>query len=132
MPAEVRREGWPQLVSHALTSTYRTPTEGDPLKENLEDTRPPDEEAREVNLLCLLQRVWTYSFTTKADLARAYADEIAEAASRGFITTAVVPGRPIHGRLWKVTPTGLQHLWANAQAIADEEVRNYVASFCEQ
>lgn len=99
------------------------------MKENLEDTRPPDEAAREVNLLCLLQRVWTYAFTTKSDLARAYADEIAEASSRGFLTTAVVPGRSIHGRLWKVTPTGLAYLFANANTIADEEVANYVESF---
>lgn len=102
------------------------------MKEYLEDNRPPDEAAREVNLLCCLQRVWTYGFTTKSDLARAYADEIAEAASRGFVTTAVVPGRPIHGRLWKVTPTGLTYLFANSAVIADEEVRNYVTSFCEQ
>lgn len=95
------------------------------------DKRPPGAEAREVNLLCLLQRVWTYAFTTKSDLARAYADEIAEGASRGFLTTEVVPRRPIHGRLWKVTPTGLEYLFEHAGRIADEEVANYVESFCE-
>jgi hypothetical protein len=102
------------------------------LKDNIEDLRPPDEAAREANLLRLLQRVWTYSFTTKSDLAREWADEIAEGASRGFLTTAVVPGRPIHGRLWKVTAQGLTHLFAQADAIADEEVRNYAQSFCQE
>jgi hypothetical protein len=97
---------------------------------DIEDSRPPSEKERETNLLCLLQRVWTYAFTTKSDLARAYADEIAEGASRGFLTTSVVPGRPIHGRLWKVTPSGLQHLFDNAGTIADEEVANYVESYC--
>lgn len=100
------------------------------MKDNLADTRPAHAEDREVNLLCLLQRVWTYAFTTKSDLARAYADEIAEAASRGFLTTSVVPNRDIHGRLWKVTPCGLAHLYENAGMIADEEVANYVQSFC--
>lgn len=94
------------------------------------DTRPPGAEAREINLLCLLQRVWTFQFTTKSDLARAYADEIAEASSRRFLTTAIVPGRPIHGRLWKITPEGLSHLFANASMIAEEEVTNYVESYC--
>lgn len=102
------------------------------MKENLEDTRPAQAEDREVTLLCLLQRVWTYAFTTKSDLARAYADEIAEAASRGFLTTSVVPGRDIHGRLWKLTPGGLQYLYDHAGSIADEEVANYVESFCDR
>lgn len=95
----------------------------------LTDPRPPDQESRDALLLVLLQRVWTYSITTKADLSRAYADEIAEGASRGFLTTEVVPGRMIHGRLWKLTPTGTTFLFDNAHVIADEEVANYVESF---
>lgn len=99
---------------------------------DITDNRPPGVEAREVNLLCLLQRVWTFAFTTKSDLARAYADEIAEGSSRGFLTTTIVAGRPIHGRLWKVTPSGLAYLWANATLIAEEEVANYVESYCDR
>jgi hypothetical protein len=96
----------------------------------IEDTRPPEQSAREVSLLCLLQRVWTYSITTKSDYARHYADEIAEASSRGFLTTLVVPGRPIHGRLWKMTPAGVDYLFAFAGTIADEEVTNYAQAYC--
>ncbi|MFZ3194101.1 MAG: hypothetical protein WA154_12965 [Moraxellaceae bacterium] len=95
------------------------------------DERPPTEQAREYNLLCLLQRVWTYAQTTKSDLTRVYADEIAEGSSRGFLTTQVVPGRGIYGRLWKITPTGLQWLYDNAERIAEEEVANYVESFVQ-
>lgn len=95
-----------------------------------QDTRPVGEE-RERRLLCLLQRAWTYSFTTKADYARLFADEIAEATSRSFMTTIVIPGRELHGRLWKITPEGLAYLWANAAAIADEEVANYVEEYTE-
>jgi hypothetical protein len=98
---------------------------------DIEDTRPASADAREVTLLCLLQRVWTYAVTTKSDLARAYADEIAEATSRGFLTTVIVPGQRYHGRLWKITPGGLSFLWAKAALIAEEEVANYVESFCE-
>lgn len=82
-------------------------------------------------MLTLLQRVWVYSITTKSDIAREYADEIAEAASRKFVTTEIVPGRNIHGRLWKLTPEGTDFLFAHAHVIADEEVANYVASFVE-
>lgn len=96
----------------------------------IEDPRPPVLEDREVRLLQLLQRVWTYAITTKSDYAREYADEIAEAASRGFLTTAVVPGRAIHGRLWKVTPQGLSHLYDRASLIADQEVSKYAEAYC--
>lgn len=99
---------------------------------NIVDERPPDEGGRDYDLLCLLQRVWTYAFTTKSDLARVYADEIAEGSSRGFLTTSVVPSREIYGRLWKVTPTGLTWLYDNAHRIAEEEVTNYVESFIER
>lgn len=96
------------------------------------DPRPPDEDGRERLLLCLLQRVWTFSFTTKSDIARDYADEIAEGASRGFLTTQVVPSRTTYGRLWKVTPEGLAFLFQEAWHIADQEVSNYVESYVQQ
>lgn len=99
---------------------------------SISDNRPSAEEGRLQTLLVLLQRVWTYPITTKADLSREYADEIAEASSLGFLTTAIIPGRALHGRLWKMTPEGLLYLFENANVIADDEVANYVASFCEQ
>lgn len=96
---------------------------------SIADTRPPGEEEREHELLCVLQRVWTFSFTTKSDFARDHQDALAEASSRGFMTTLVVPGRTVHGRLWKITPEGLAHLYANAGTIADKEVTNYVEGY---
>lgn len=80
----------------------------------VEDPRPFDETARTLELCQVLSRLWTYSVTTKSDEARLYADEIAEAASRGFITTAVAPHGSLYGRLWKLTPSGLSFLFANA------------------
>lgn len=80
----------------------------------IEDPRPFDEEERSLELCQVLARLWTYSVTTKSDEARIYADEIAEAASRGFITTAVAPHGTLYGRLWKLTPSGLSFLFAKA------------------
>ena len=80
----------------------------------IDDPRPFDEAARTADLAQVLSRLWTYSVTTKSDEARIYADEIAEASSRGFITTAVAPHGTLFGRLWKLTPTGLSFLFDNA------------------
>lgn len=96
----------------------------------IEDPRPPERDAREARLLQLLQRVWTFAITTKSDYSREYADEIAEAASRGFVTTAVVPGRDLFGRLWKITPAGCSFLYEQADRIADQEVVNYAEAYC--
>jgi hypothetical protein len=82
------------------------------------NTRAADDHA---DLLRLLQRVHSYSITTKCDLAREYADEIAAAASRGFISVLVVPGGSIYGRRWKVTTLGLAYLQHEARAILEEE-----------
>ena len=99
------------------------------------DTRPSDNEERECRLLALLQRVWTFAITTKSDYARDYADEIAQAASAGFITTQVPPGydqpAQYYGRLWKVTPDGLNFLYENASRIAAQEVAQYEADYVE-
>lgn len=84
------------------------------------------------SLLSLLQRVWTYPITTKSDVARECADEIAQAASHGYITTVIVPTHTLTGRIWKITPDGLAYLYANAAIIATDEVENYVASFCAE
>lgn len=92
----------------------------------LADERSPEEIAREVNLLKLLQRVWAYAITTKSDLARDYADEIAEGSSRGFLTTQVAYGRFVYGRRWKLTVTGNRWLEAHVGTIADDEVENFL------
>lgn len=88
----------------------------------VEDPRPFDQAARTLELCQVLSRLWTYSMTTKSDEARLYADEIAEAASRGFITTAVAPHGSLYGRLWKLTPQGLLFLFANAGDPAATEI----------
>lgn len=93
------------------------------------DTRPPERVGRDEALVSVLQEVWTYERTTRGDLARVNADDIAEAASRGFVTTAIIPHGQVYGRLWKVTPEGLAFLYANANALNQEEVR-YVEAHC--
>lgn len=105
------------------------------------DTRPPAMEDRERRLLGLLQRVWTYAITTKSDYAREYADEIAQASSAGFLTTQVAPGyvsdegeilmAVAYGRLWKITPTGLQFLYDQGDQIAADEVAQYIEGYVE-
>lgn len=62
-------------------------------------------------LLEVLYRVWSGQITTKSDLARHYADEVAEAASRGWITTEII--RPVfsdYGRQWRITASGVTAL----------------------
>lgn len=80
-----------------------------------------------VPLLSLLQHIHTYAFTTKANLTRDHADVVAEASSRGFITTEVVPGSAFYGRLWKITPRGLYHLVSGAHLIQAQELAAYLA-----
>ena len=77
----------------------------------------------------MLHRLWTYALTTKANEVREYADEVAEAASRGFITTSIVPQGTIFGRLWKLTPEGLVFLFDHATDVASEEYR-YAETHC--
>jgi len=96
---------------------------------DLTDARPPEPGERDGTIVRLLQRLWSYSFTTKADEARNYADEIAEAASRGLITTEVVPGGCLYGRLWKLTPEGLRFLYQHSDILAEEEAA-YVEHYC--
>lgn len=98
---------------------------------NIVDTRPPTLDERELTLLVLLQRVWTYGFTTKSDYARVYADEISEAASRGYLTTEVIPGCGVFGRIWKLTPAGTLFLFANGHRISEKEVHAYVEEYVQ-
>lgn len=78
----------------------------------------------------MLQRVWTYPLTTKSDDARAFADEIIEAAHRQLITTQVVPGGPLYGRILKLTSKGVTLLETNAHLLSDEEV-SYARTYCK-
>ena len=96
---------------------------------SLEDARPPDHGERERALVHVLHRLWTYSLTTKSNEVRDYADEIAEAASRQLITTAVVPKGNVYGRLWKLTALGTTFLYDHATEVADEEAR-YAEAHC--
>ena len=56
-----------------------------------------------------MHALWMHPEKTKSDFARRYADLIATAASRRLITNAVTAGH--HGRVWRVTPAGLSHVW---------------------
>lgn len=96
---------------------------------NIEDSRGSDLAARRLALLVVLQHIHSYSFTTKGDVARQWADEIAEAASRGFLTTAVTPGSELYGRLWKLTPEGTAFLFAHGPELKAEELR-YAQAYC--
>jgi hypothetical protein len=78
-------------------------------------------------LLTLLQHVHTYPTAIQSDLAREYAQEVAEAASRGMITTAIVPGELQYGRVWKITISGLRYLYAGSVLIAPQELAAYNA-----
>jgi hypothetical protein len=97
----------------------------------IEDTRPAATQDREAALVHLLQRVWTYQMTTKSDDARCFADEIVEAAHRQLLTTQVVPGGRLYGRLLKLTSLGVTHLEANATLLSEEET-TYAATYCRK
>lgn len=93
------------------------------------DPRPAAKQEREAELVHLLQRIWTYSVTTKSDDARSYADALIEAAHRQLLTTQVVPGGQLYGRLLKLTALGVAHLEANAHLLSDEET-DYATQYC--
>lgn len=95
----------------------------------IEDHRPGEPSLRDAALAHLLLRVWCYPVTTKCDDARAWADEIAEGASRAFLTTLIIPHGRIYGRIWKITPDGLSFLFAHADLLTSEEVQ-YVEGYC--
>jgi hypothetical protein len=96
---------------------------------SLEDHRSADYAEREAVLVRVLHRLWTYSLTTKSNECREFADEVAEAASRQLITTAVVPAGSTYGRLWKLTPQGVAYLFDHAALVADEEA-HYAQDYC--
>jgi len=86
-----------------------------------------DDPALSPALLSVLQHIHTYTWTLQSDDSRKYAFEVAVAAYNGYISTEVLPGYPVHGRVWKITTTGLAHLTANAHIIADEELSRFMA-----
>jgi hypothetical protein len=93
----------------------------------IKDPRPAEPAERFLKVLTVLQRIWTYAITTKSDYSREYADELAEAASRGFVTTEITPGSNLYGRLWKITALGLSYLARNSHSISDQEEQAYEA-----
>lgn len=62
----------------------------------------------DASLDLVLGQAWAGGFSTKSDFARANADAVAEAASRGFITS--VNERGEFGRWWRITKPGLHVL----------------------
>lgn len=59
----------------------------------------------------MLDRAWRSGFKTKSNLAKSAADIVAFAASDGLITTKVAGG--VFGTVWRITPSGVRHLWAH-------------------
>lgn len=80
--------------------------------------------------------MWTYAITTRSNRAREYAEELAEAASRGFVTTMVAVPAPgdqvVYGRLWKLTAWGYNHLMAHGHKIGAMETQEYVEEHDER
>ena len=60
------------------------------------------------NIGQVLYRAWSGGFTTKSDFARVYANQVAVAASLGYITTQV-RGHTF-GTTWLITKDGLSIL----------------------
>jgi hypothetical protein len=68
----------------------------------------------------VLHLAWSQPFSTKSDFARAYADEIAEAACRGLITTRTEAGE--WGRYWRITPAGAAIICPELPPMEEEHV----------
>ena len=65
----------------------------------------------------IIRAAWEGGFTTKSDLARTRADEVAVCACKGFITTQV--NSKEFGSVWRPTPAGLRELFIY-EGILDE------------
>lgn len=61
------------------------------------------------DVLYVLDLAWRSGFTTKSDPARENADAVAEAASRGLITTQSWDGSWL--KRWQITPKGCHELF---------------------
>lgn len=55
----------------------------------------------------VLCQIWTRPITTKSDKAREWADVLAWATQRGYVSTEVAPYTMEYGNLYKVTHNGL-------------------------
>lgn len=55
----------------------------------------------------VLYQIWARPITTKSDKAREWADTIAWATGRGYLSTEVAPWTREYGNMIKVTPKGL-------------------------
>src|SRR3954454_7045778 len=71
--------------------------------------RVPPGPQRTDEIMELPHEAWASPFTTKSNLAKASADEVAACASAGWITTR--RGLREFTRTWRVTPEGLEVLW---------------------
>lgn len=66
----------------------------------------------------MLSTIWRHGVTrTKSDLSRHYATEIAEAASRGWLTSEMPFDVNRYGVHWRLTPAGIDYLFACARSI---------------
>lgn len=61
--------------------------------------------------LLALQSIYLAPRTVQSDFAREYAQQIAALASQGCVSTK--EGRNTYGRLWRITPPGIQQLIAH-------------------
>ncbi|MTD92893.1 hypothetical protein GIW81_00935 [Hyphomicrobium sp. xq] len=68
----------------------------------------------------VLCNAWAAPYSTKSDFARAYADEIAEAACRGYLTVRASDGE--WGRVWRITPLGVTLIFPDASLPAVEDM----------
>lgn len=56
----------------------------------------------------VIERAWLQGFRTKSNFARLYADEVAIAASLGFISTKI--GKEKFDKTWHITRKGLDYI----------------------
>lgn len=56
----------------------------------------------------VIEKAWLQGFRTKSNFARIYADEVAIAASLGFISTKI--GKDTFDKTWHVTIKGIKFM----------------------
>lgn len=73
---------------------------------------------RELEVLRALSLIWRYGVTrTKSDISRVFATEIAEAASRGWLTTEMPFDPHRYGANWRLTSAGIDYLLNQARRL---------------
>jgi hypothetical protein len=111
-------------AKYGLHSADQTvPVAQEPTQAQREESNAEWREARMCLIIACLDSIWASPPTTKSDWAREYADEIAEMASKGFITTqiAIHPDTDF-GRVWKITLTGLTVLTQHSFLLDQEQI----------